>query len=96
MRDNVGGYKAPRLDASEILITPKRAQRSNRGIISHLRELGTASSNGQELNGFHLALVSATIGNCMGKTSESISRLFNVQKCQLALAQPKDKEPLHF
>lgn len=64
----MGGYKALRLDASEILITLKRKQRSNRGIISHLREPGTASSNGQEQNGFHLALVGATIGNCMGNT----------------------------
>lgn len=96
MRAKVGGYKALRLDASEILITLRRAQRSNRGIISHLREPGTASSKRQEQNGFHLALVSATIGNCMGNTSESISQLFNVQKCQLALARPKDKEPLHF
>lgn len=96
MRGNVGEYKAPRLNASEILITLKRDQRPNRGIISHLREPGTASSNGQEQNGFHLASVSATIGDCMGNTSESISQLFNVQKCQLALAWPKDEEPLHF
>lgn len=92
----MGGCKALRLGASEILIMPKRAQRSNTGIMSHLREPGTASSDGQEQNGFHLAFFSATIGNCMGNTSESISQLFNAEKCQLALAQPKDKEPLYF
>lgn len=32
----------------------------------------------------------------MGNTGESISQLFNAQECQLALARPKDKEPLHF
>lgn len=96
MRGNVGGCKALRLGASEILIIPKRAQRSNTGIISHLRESGTASSDGQEQNGFHLAFLSVTIGNCMGNTSESISQLFNAEKCQLALAQLKDKEPLYF
>lgn len=64
MRGDVGGYKAQRPGASEILITPKRTQRSNTGYISHLREPGTASSNGQEQNGFHLALLSATVVNC--------------------------------
>lgn len=92
----MGGYKALSLGASEILITPKRAQRSNTGIISHLRELATASSNGQEQNGFHRASLSATIGNCKGNTSESISQSFNAHKCQLALARPKDKEGLRF
>lgn len=93
MRGNVGGCKVLRLGASEILIMPKRAQRSNTGIISHLREPGTASSDGQEQNGFHLAFFNATIGNRMGNTSKSISQFFNAEKCQLALAQPKDKEP---
>lgn len=64
MRGDVGGYKAHRPGASEILITPKRTRRSNIGCISHLREPGTASSDGQEQNGFHLALLSATVGNC--------------------------------
>lgn len=41
--------------ASEILITPKRAQRSSTGYISHPRAPGTASSDRQEQNGFHLA-----------------------------------------
>lgn len=91
-----GRIQGTEADASEILITLKRDQRPNRRIISHLREPGTASSNGQEQNGFHLASVSATIGDCMGNTSESISQLFNVQKCQLALARPTDEEPLHF
>lgn len=43
VRGIVGGYKVLRLDAYEILIVPKRAQRSNAGYISHLRESGTAS-----------------------------------------------------
>lgn len=34
----VGGDTAPRLDACEILIRVKGAQRSNRAIVSHLRE----------------------------------------------------------
>lgn len=50
-----GGGVDTRLGASEILITPKRAQRSRTGYISHLRAPGTASSDGQEQNGFHLA-----------------------------------------
>lgn len=96
MRDIVGGYKVQRLDASEILIRPKRAQRSNTGYISHLREPGTASSNGQEQNGFHLALLSATVANCQGNTNESISQLVNAQECQLALATTEKEESLHF
>lgn len=34
----MGGDTAPRLDACEILIRAKGAQRSNRAIVSHLRE----------------------------------------------------------
>lgn len=96
MRGDVGGYKAQRPGASEILITPKRTQRSNTGYISHLREPGTASSDGQEQNGFHLALLSATVGNCKDNTSESISQLVNAQECQLVLAQTEEEESLHF
>lgn len=82
----MGGYGALKPGAAEILITPKRTQRSNTGCVSHLREPGTASSNGQEQNGFHLALLSATVGNCRGNTGESISQLVNAQECQLVLA----------
>lgn len=96
MRGVPQGYKAQRLGASEILITPKRAQRSNTGYISHLREPGTASSSGQEQNGFHLALLSATGGNCQGNASESISPLVNAQECQLAVAQTEEEKSLHF
>lgn len=96
MRAVPEGYKAQRLGASEILITPKRAQRSNTGYISHLREPGTASSSGQEQNGFHLALLSATVGNCQGNASECISPLVNAQECQLALAQTEEEKSLHF
>lgn len=63
VRGDVGGYTAQRPGASEILITPKRTQRSNTDYISHLREPGAASPNGQKQNGFHLALRSATVGN---------------------------------
>ena len=90
------GYKAQRHSASEILIKPKRTRRSNTGYISHLRELGTASSNGQEQNGFHLTLLSVTIGNWCGNTGESISQLVIAQECQLALAQAEEEESLHF
>ena len=96
MRGDVGGYEARRPGASEILITPKRTQRSDTGYISHLRAPGTASSSGQEQNGFHLALLSATVGNCRGNTGESISQLVNAQECQLALAQTEEEESLHF
>lgn len=92
----MGGHQAQRLGASEILITPKGAQRPNTGYTSHLREPGTASSNGQEQNGFHHALLSAPVGKCQGNTGESISQLVNAQECQLALGQTDEEEPLHF
>lgn len=96
MKGDVGGYEAQRPGASEILITPKRTQRSNTGYISHLRGPGTASSNGQEQNGLHLALLRATVDNCWGNTGESISQLVNAQECQLVLARTEEEESLHF
>lgn len=92
----VGRYKVQKLGASEILIRPKRAQRSNTGYISHLREPGTASWNRQEQNGFHLALLSAAVANCQGNTNESIRQLVNTLECRLALAPTEEEESLHF